>query len=236
MIAVFGCLLQPVAGLLSSITWFICLIVRDVEWRRNGKTYWDRHSWALHLHRRRKTLDQIGTSGNECWRRRRRERLQCWAGSSLRQVESGRTWLSRVHKPNPSPVSRNQHYQYLIHEATIRAWYRIGNISPKVCGCYSIRFPCSATSTQPNSWCVRKSVLKYMHKPDWKSEVHDCWFLNWVHRSSRLCSLLNVECLLKSEDILQSLLNHVSLWCLLFDTHQTTYQSNLGIWLRKRAT
>ena len=46
---------------------------------------------------------------------------------------------------------------------------------------------------------------------------------------SLLCSLLSVEYLINFEDIVQSLLKNMSLWCLFFDPHQTTHQSNIGV-------
>ena len=41
---------------------------------------------------------------------------------------------------------------------------------------------------------------------------------------SKLCSLLSVEWLIKFEDIVHSLLKHVSLWYLFFDLHQITHK------------
>ena len=65
--------------------------------------------------------------------------------------------------------------------------------------------------------CVDKSTMKHLQKPNWQLdlrlfsyrllEVHVCWFLNWIHSSYQLCSLLSVEWLLIFEDPTQSFLN-----------------------------
>jgi hypothetical protein len=47
--------------------------------------------------------------------------------------------------------------------------------------------------------------------------------------------LLNVEQSIPYKDVVQSLINHVSLWCLFFDPHLPTHQSIIGIeWIQKK--
>ena len=60
-----------------------------------------------------------------------------------------------------------------------------------------------------------------------------CGFLDWIHKSSQLCSLLSVEQLLRFEDVVQWVLNFtmLALW-----SHRPTHQSNIGVRIRKRAT
>ena len=60
-----------------------------------------------------------------------------------------------------------------------------------------------------------------------------CSFLNWIHRSSQLCSPLSVEVLMNFEDIVQSLSNTRLLWCLFFDPHQTTLWSSIDVQWRE---
>ena len=59
-------------------------------------------------------------------------------------------------------------------------------------------------------------------------------FVNFLSRySSQLYALLSVEWLTKFEDIAQSLLKRMSLWCLLCAPHPTTHQTNTSARLRK---
>ena len=65
--------------------------------------------------------------------------------------------------------------------------------------------------TQQNSYCISKYMMNVIAKLEpltselRLSDVHVCWFLSWMHRSSQLCSLLSVEYLSKFEDVVQSL-------------------------------
>jgi hypothetical protein len=61
-----------------------------------------------------------------------------------------------------------------------------------------------------------------------------CWFLDYIERPSLLCSSLRVKLLVEFEDVVQSLLGMCLLWCLFFDTHVTTHQSEyIGCLLQK---
>ena len=45
-----------------------------------------------------------------------------------------------------------------------------------------------------NLCCISRSTMKHLESLDWKSDVlkvHVWWFLNWIHRSSQLCSLMS---------------------------------------------
>jgi hypothetical protein len=71
--------------------------------------------------------------------------------------------------------------------------------------------------TQQSSRCMTKCMMQHLQQLDWKSdlpwfnysssEVYGCRFLNWIHQSSQLCSLLSVESLSICEDVVQHLLN-----------------------------
>ena len=75
-----------------------------------------------------------------------------------------------------------------------------------VCGCYSVCFSWSPTSTQHNLCSISKPAMTRLQKLDWKlglpwfaasglSEVHVCGFLNRIRESSRLCFIiLNIMC------------------------------------------
>ena len=53
---------------------------------------------------------------------------------------------------------------------------------------------------------------------------------------AQLCSLSSVEWLINIWRRSPITFKYVCLWCLVFDLHKTTYQSNVGVWLRKIAT
>ena len=69
--------------------------------------------------------------------------------------------------------------------------------------------------TKKNLCCISKSTTKHSQKPEWKShlplfnlwvlEMHACWFLGWIYKSSQLRSPLSVNKLIIFEDIVQSL-------------------------------
>ena len=70
----------------------------------------------------------------------------------------------------------------------------------------------------------------------WLLEVHVCWVLKldtWVFPS-----VYTIECreVIHTQRYGPISFRHVSLWGWIFDLHRTTYQSNLGVTLRKRAT
>ena len=114
-------------------------------------------------------------------------------------------------------------------------------------GVISVAFSRTPTSTNWNvhnqtcvalanpRWYVCKETRLRIGRPMvrlWLSEVHVCWFLNCIlHRSSQVCSLLIVEPLWVFEDGARSLFEHVSLWCLLFGLHWTTYESNRSLFI-----
>ena len=91
---------------------------------------------------------------------------------------------------------------------------------------------------------MKQVMKKHEQDLDWKSnlpwywlclsEVHGCWFINYIHRSSQLCSLLVWSCKIKIEDTVQISFKHVSLWWLFFDPHQSTHKSNIGVRLDKQ--
>ena len=66
----------------------------------------------------------------------------------------------------------------------------------------------------------------------WLLELHVCWILSWIHRSSELClfslSLSLVCAVINIRRCSPISFKHAPLWCLLFDPHRTIYQSNLG--------
>ena len=71
----------------------------------------------------------------------------------------------------------------------------------------------------------------------WLTEVHVVvGFLNSIHKSSQLCSTVECGVVIKIGRHSPISFKHVSLRCLVFDPHQTTYQSSVGVWLRHRAT
>ena len=72
--------------------------------------------------------------------------------------------------------------------------------------------------TQWSICSISKSMIKHHQNLDWKSGLrwhsYGHWkcmfvesFINWMHRSLQLCSLLSVEYLINPKDIVQSLLN-----------------------------
>ena len=88
--------------------------------------------------------------------------------------------------------------------------------------------------------CISISMMKHLQKPDWKSDLlwfHECLLISWLDTQT-FPIVFNVECRVLSifEGIVRSLFKNLSLWCLLFDCHQIVYQSNIGVWLRKRTT
>lgn len=60
--------------------------------------------------------------------------------------------------------------------------------------------------------------------------MHVFLFLNWIHRSSQLGSLLSLEAV---EDVARPLFIHVPAQCLFFDPNLSTHQSYLGVRLWK---
>lgn len=54
-------------------------------------------------------------------------------------------------------------------------------------------------------------------------EVHVCWFLTWMHMCSQFCSLLSVSGVVSKVWGYSPISSeHVSLWWLFFNPHQTT--------------
>ena len=162
-------------------------------------------------------------------------------------VKVGGELPARIHISGASSYSPSSHMGPggFLYEMSVRRHLY------KVHGCYLVWFLCSATSA--NKISTTKRVLHY-HVYDatfaksrlkigppliwvWLWDVHLCWLLKWIHMSSQLCSLLSVIRVVI--DIWRRSpipFKHVSLWCLLFDPHQTTYQSNVGGLIKKWAT
>ena len=100
--------------------------------------------------------------------------------------------------------------------------------------------------TQQDSCCVGKFKMKHMQNPYWKSDL--IWF-SYDYRKhvfvdfrneyiKVLPIMFNIECrvVISIRRCIPISFKYVSLWCLLFDLHRTTNQSNLGYSLGKRAT
>lgn len=90
----------------------------------------------------------------------------------------------------------------------------------KVCGCDLVCFSCSPTYTyhiyttkfvlhqQTYDETCLKSGLKNQISLDLVMviiKMHVCWFLECIHKSSHMCSLLSVDQLLIFEDVVQNL-------------------------------
>jgi hypothetical protein len=99
--------------------------------------------------------------------------------------------------------------------------------------------------TQQNSCCISKPAMKHLQKPDWKSDLpkfsygyHKCVFVDFLAGDMGLPIVFTFEC----RDVINIWRcspispKHVSLWGLLFDPCRTTYQPNIHVKLRKRAT
>jgi membrane associated rhomboid family serine protease len=103
--------------------------------------------------------------------------------------------------------------------------------------------------TQQDLCCISKSTMNHVYiysilffdiglkiEPPliklWLLEVHVCWILNWIHKFSIVCT---IECrvVIKIWRHSPISLKHVSLWHLLFNSHWTIYQSNIGGLIRK---
>ena len=116
----------------------------------------------------------------------------------------------------------------------------------KVCGCYLVRFSCSPTSTNDilhNKTHVALASLRW----------NTCKNRNEKWTSLDLVMIIINACLLDTQvlpivfiikcRVVINILRHspisftqVSLWCLCFNPYLTTYQSNWGVRLRRRAT
>ena len=115
-----------------------------------------------------------------------------------------------------SPEWMNDFCQILSrHTSASYSWPQIHIFNTTLDVRYVVRFSCSPTSTDlvyatKLVRCISKSTMKHMQKPDCKSdppwssygyrEVHVCWFLNRIHRSSQSCSLLSEESFLTFVD------------------------------------
>lgn len=91
-------------------------------------------------------------------------------------------------------------------------WVASNQDDIEVCWCYSISLSSSPTSTdqihttkRALQWQIISPLIEL-----WLLKVHVYCFLNQIHISSWLCSLSNVEKIMKVEDIVQSFIKHLS--------------------------
>ena len=92
----------------------------------------------------------------------------------------------------------------------------------KVCECYLVHIfnvfqLLTPRFAQQNLCCINKSTMNHWENLPIENEtslelitvskVHVCCFLKWIHKFSQLCSILNVEQLIKFEDKVRFLLN-----------------------------
>ena len=83
-------------------------------------------------------------------------------------------------------------------------------------------------------WSIEQTSYQKLDLP-WLSDAHGiCWDLNWILTSSQMCPILTIYGVIVDKLWRSSSISckHVSLWCLLFDPHLTTHQSNSKVQLR----
>ena len=91
-----------------------------------------------------------------------------------------------------------------------------------------IRFP------QQHWCCISKSMIKHLHKPDWKSG------LLWFRYGYWKCMLVDFSTMYIGpfDCVRYECRVIISIWrcspCLLFDPHRTPYRLNIGVWLRNK--
>ena len=98
------------------------------------------------------------------------------------------------------------------------------------------------TCTQPKLCCLSRSTMKHLQIPNWKSDLRNfviviggaCMFIGYIRHPNYIHYECRVDIHIQRDSPIS--FKHVSLCYLLFDPHRTSYQSNIGVWLRKRAT